>query len=222
MAWPADALQAGTIVAPNLRGLKPWLSDTFKNRASGMPVDASRGYRNGLYFLHAAGGEQVAAPLPMDRATPPNPKGSAFACEVVGKVDGPAGRWGLTLIDDGTPRFSISIAVAGTLSFHKGGTGELRVLDPGKHPAIHKGAKSRGQANRLLLLIHERYVELYVNNQAVCHPFLLVKPIAVPQFALLCAAPRKRGATAELESVVVVPVPSLPSLESRGAKPTGK
>jgi serine/threonine protein kinase len=223
LEWPAEALQAGTILAPDLRSVKPWLIDNFKNPSSGLPSDSSRGYRNGLYFLHARPRDQVTATLPMGRAMPPNPKGP-FACEAIGRVTGLGGRWGLTVLDDGKPRFSVAIHVSGAVTFHKGATAEHRVLDPGKHPAINpKGAKGKGLPNRLLVVVHGRYTEVYVNNRAVCNPIRRVNSIAVPQVALFCAGGlRKAPATAEFESVAVAPADSLPSLESRGARPRSK
>jgi hypothetical protein len=220
LVWPAAELQAGKILAPDLSKTPPWLTDNFRNLASGLPKDASRGYLNGHYFLKVSGVDQVTAEIPMGRANPPNPRG-AFACEVVGKVTGVGGRWGLEISDEGKPGVAVTIAAVGIVSLRTLSS-KTRQLDPGTHPAIKKGVPGKGLRNRLLLVVRGRYLEVYVNNRAVPDPILLKKEIATPQIALLCRAQRARGAIAEFDSIIVKPAGSLPPLEKRGAKPREK
>jgi hypothetical protein len=157
----------------------------------------------------------------MDRANPPNPKG-AFVCEAVGQVTGPGAAWGLHVSDGEQPRFLVFLSVSGTLSMAPGAGRGSRVLDPGSHPAINKGANRKGLTNRLMLVVCGRYLEIYVNNKAVCNPVRMMNEIVTPRVALLVVGTRQRGGTAEFESVLVAPAGVLPSLEERVAAVKGK
>jgi hypothetical protein len=203
--------------------VKPWFTANFKDPRTGMPVGDSRGYRNGVYFIQAGGNTRVVARVPLERGNPPRPSGP-FACEVVGRVNGPFARWGLVISQDGKEQFSVRLAVAGVLNFRLGANGPPRQLEPepGKHPAIHKGAKGKGLPNRLLIVVQGRYLEIYVNGVTVCDPVLLDAEVTRPEVALMCGSPRPKGALAEFEGVVVGPADILPPLEKRGARPKGK
>jgi predicted Ser/Thr protein kinase len=220
LLWPAEDLRAGRIDAPDLSRVPAWFTDNFKDRTSGMPVDGARGYWESGYFIHGAGNRELAtAPLPLGRANPPNPRGD-FACEVVGKVSGPNSRWGLFISEAGKPRFFVTLSAQGAV-YMRPGTSAPRQL-ASTHPAIKKGAKGKGVRNTLLIVVRGRYLEVYVNGKAVCHPVVLDEATATAQISLLCAGGRTRGADAEFESIVVKPAGSLAPAEQRGAMRKGQ
>ncbi|HEV3263152.1 MAG TPA: serine/threonine-protein kinase [Gemmataceae bacterium] len=221
-AWPAEALRQGKIPAPDLRRVRPWFSDKFANSKSGFPVDADEGYQDRAYVVRVAGGRSEAR-IPLDRAKPPNPAG-AFACEVVGRAQGRAARWGLAIADrsDTAVQVTITLANPGVLWMRRAGRNGVQVKqlepEPGQHPAIKKGART---VNTLLVIVRGRVLEVYVNGAAVCDPILLDWDMRTPQLWLVGGRAAKVG-IATFERVTVWPAKDILPVEKRGAVMKGQ
>ncbi|RLS58667.1 MAG: hypothetical protein DWH91_01980 [Planctomycetota bacterium] len=104
-----------------------------------------------------------------------------FACEVVGRVQqGTSGGWGLVLFrslgGNSTKEIGFQVIVDGNL-------GEVRVEPIGAHadpwhapqigPIIHPAVRPISEYNRLLVVIRDQSLAIYMNGAAICEPIRL-------------------------------------------------
>jgi WD40 repeat protein/tRNA A-37 threonylcarbamoyl transferase component Bud32 len=221
VVWPEAALRRGTVPAPELGKFKPVYSDDFSNPRGDLyrvKDDINdMGCEGGTYHLATVHPYDAYVAFALGRFT-------NFACQVVGRVTGPAGgRWGL-YISDRRHGHGITVSLSGA--------GELQVepnpwesekfrgpdLGPLKHPAIKDGEAF----NTLLVVVRGRLVEVYVNGAAVCDPITLdrdicpayLNPVVLPDAAAVRA---KQWTRAEFKRFTLWPAEVIPPPEARGA-----
>jgi formylglycine-generating enzyme required for sulfatase activity/tetratricopeptide (TPR) repeat protein len=210
-AWPADALRAGHITAPDLSKAKVLYKDKFDDPKSGWHQGKQEnayeaGYANGKYF--------VAVPPGGDRYnwtdSGPFPD---FAVEAVGRVTkSTAGQWLLGIMNIGQR----------TIHFRLNGEGELEIEAADWFPAKwrplgrfrHNAIKPGEAFNKLLLVVRGQRIEVYVNDVAVCDP--IISDVKLPaQFLLGAYSQKNQAVRAEFERITVWSAEGLPTPEER-------
>jgi hypothetical protein len=227
-AWPAAKLRAGQIPAPDLRGVKPLLHDTFKDSSSGFalyqtgPKGGQWGYESGQYRIQLphAGVALVRAPVDLESIGKPT---GGIACQAVGRSAGRLARWGIVFGPgdrQATWRVWILLGNDGQLHILRGANPVVAREASMSHPAIRRGTNV---LNTLLAVLRGRHVEVYVNGVAVCDPILLDEEKPSPRVILACqGVARKATAVAEFHEFTVWPASSISPLEKRGAIPKPK
>jgi hypothetical protein len=218
LAWPAEALREGKILAPDLARVKPLLRYNFRDTGTGWPVGLAprvpveRGYAHGTYFLKATKGVSFFQGR--------GDHFSGFACELVGRVKGPGpASWGLHLTNGARDqhRRAIILRLSPDGMHVQPGRGEsaeenMPAAEAIKHPAI----RPPDEANRLPAVLRGRQLEVYVNGKAVCDPVFVPAELSPAYVALFCQF-GARGGQADFERLTVWPADGLPTPESRGA-----
>ncbi len=218
--WPANELRAGLVPAPDLSRVEPLFQDTFADAKSGFPVgeyrDGFHGYLGGRYVIVCPHRTFQLWRVPLVRARAGVP-GNGLACEIVGKVCGWQGLWGVALASPGQEdRVTVQLGKDGTVrvTHRVGGKAEVVAVPPREHPAIRHGADA---ANTLLVILRGRQLEVYVNSVAVCDPVPLERALASPQAYLACGSPLDdAGVVAEFSRVTAWSVADLPPPVARG------
>jgi hypothetical protein len=216
LAWPSDLLRAGKIHNPPLKGVKPTFDDEFKNPRSGFPrgkaPKGDHGYTGGKYVVRLKGGPaHVAWNSPASHLT-------NVACRVNARVTGdPAGSWGLFLNNYQQKRgIVVAIDGEGKLWVKPSPWEAEKQRGPQVGPVTHPAVKGGDAINRLLVVVHNRVVEIYVNGVAVCDPVVVDRDFT-PAVLALGAFSREKEVRAEFERVTVWPADGLPMPEARGA-----
>ncbi len=215
-AWPADALRQGRISAPDLSKAKRLHHDEFDDPKTGYPQGKlanpirEYGYANGKYFIRFKGprsyrGEKFDTPL-TDL--------SDFACEVTGRIDPAAKKWGMHVLNT-EKKVGISLCVQndGSLEVWPGWD-EYRGPETKVFP--HKTIKKGEEFNKLLVIVRGRRVEVYINDVAVCDP--IVMPAHFTPARLQLSLHSGKDSLVEFERITVWSAEDLPTPEERLAK----
>jgi hypothetical protein len=219
LAWPADKLRAGQILAPVLRGEKQTLQATLRSTKDlkllkqKFPDGGDFGFARGHYFIHLPAG------MGSRYATTNRWAQEGFAYELVGQVVKPeSAGWGVALWHQDNKQGAIEVIL------FRDGTVQVRStsqtltgfgctqVGPVAHPAI----KSGPAANTLLILFKSPYLEVYVNGVAVIDPVFVDRDFK-PGDMNLGAFPKKDGAEVEFFRVAATSADSLTSPRARGA-----
>jgi hypothetical protein len=206
--WPAQALLAGQIAAPDLSHLQPQIVDDFHKSGSFPQVKNSCGYANGKFMVYK--------PSLWDYQNKNQVPLKDFACQAVGRLTQQgAGEWCLALVDEDGSGLLIAI-----------GTGHgYRIAPSPKNPSVnqslqkpwtkHPALNFAIEANSLLIISQGRTVEVYANGTAICSPLVLDQPFKNPTIKIGANA---LAAPAEFHEFRLWPqLSDLPSLEKRGA-----
>jgi hypothetical protein len=138
-----------------------------------------------------------------------------FACEVLGMVTGSHARWGLSINEQLTPfagnRILAGVANSGALYVSINGVES----EPFAIPILKKGANA---FNTLLVVVHNRVVEVYVNGVAVCDPVALPLSSSTPHLFLSNFSDARPGSLARFQRVTIWSAEGITPVEQRGAK----
>jgi hypothetical protein len=218
LAWPADDLARGKILAPDLSKIKPLTVYDFSDPKGpwGLRPSAgalSHGYANGGYFMKCPQGGSYFEGRGDRHAN--------FAAEVVGRFKGPTPTvWGLSLAG-GTDEHPVLLTV-------RMGRKVLHVFEPrteadAEEPPPDRMAnqitlKPLDDHNRLLVILRGRQLEVYLNGVAPCDPVLAPAGLS-PALVRLSVRFFQRGGEVEFERLTIWPADGLPTPEARGAVP---
>jgi hypothetical protein len=219
-AWPADALRDGRVPAPDLRAIKPRFNDDFSDPKSGWPDGKSPpdaggwsleyGYEKGKYRFvmpTAPGGGGAQAPWG---------KHSNFALEVTGRVANPeAQSWNFALQTEDRKRdVAVFVRSDGKLDveFRGEGWSNSRLFGPFKHVAL----KKPDEFNRVLVVMRDKRMELYINGVAACDPIALEHSVSPALMSIGLSG--DKGARVEYERVRIWSADEIPTPEERVKK----
>ena len=151
---------------------RPFYIDDFKNPKSGWARGDRWNYSSGFYFV-----------TPRDRGKvnrSPTGLRTDSALEVVGRVktldSSSRGSWAVVVnreIGSALRGFMVKINGKGELFLRPNPwdeSGDFVDLDPTIGPIVDPAIKPANQANRLVLLVRKRSVEIFVNSVRVCGP----------------------------------------------------
>jgi hypothetical protein len=228
LRWKSQAaLSANRIMAPPLPRSELVFLDEFRDPKSGFDHDLVKGYGylpDGTYIIQPLkGAASQNIQVPLDRANPANPEGP-FAVEVSGQLTSPSGWWAIQLGDAEKPHAAgVILSTGGNVDLSGEATRQAKGWkhigpDPTKNRVVNQG--QIGAANKLLLVVIGRQLEVYVNQVAVCDPILLPREIVKPKVLLRCVPREKLGNTfVKFEYVAVYSAASLKPVTERGAVP---
>ncbi len=143
-----------------------------------------------------------------------------FACRVTGRSTGPAsGGWGLAIRHESKQQsVRVRLHSNGVLFVNVGDERtrtDRRPLARVKHPRIH----GHNETNELLVVVHGRTLEVYVNGVAMVDPIVLDYPVSPGTLRLYVQpAPDTPTTQAEFERLQVWPAENVQPLEVRAAK----
>jgi hypothetical protein len=217
LAWPAAALQAGKIRAPDLSHASVLFEADFANPRSGFPSGtgplAVHGYAGGKYFINrtARGPGFVSYGCPGGRFPD-------FACEVVGRALPPSSRgWGVIAWNrEEEQGIRVNIESDGRLEMGPSSIKGDKGLAPRVGPMSHPVLRPAPQPNTLLLIVRGRQVEVYVNGVAICDPQQLEVRLSPSRF-FLAGFSQRQGVHVEFDAFKVWSIEGLPSAIARGA-----
>ncbi len=215
--WMPVDLREGQVRAPRLdRGVKPPVSDNFRDpkkrllRPHLKGATYELGYEADRYVI------RVNSDRERDCARCPCPGEYAdVACEVVGRALGqsPEGGWGLYLWgpDRAGPAgrmLEVRLDRAGRVWVRKGLGASPDFKAPAAGPFTHPRIEPGDKFNRLLVILRNRALELYVNGYAVANPIPLpeeIRPVSIS----LAAISRRVPSRAEFEWLAIYPAERL-------------
>ncbi len=145
--------------------------DDFSEPESGWPRDQRTfGYSGGVYFIEGTGPHCLAWGCPGGARTD-------WSCEVDGRVfGGDQSSWGVVLKKDQAPIQCVQVRInrKGELFIEPGlfGNGK-NPKEPRVRTIVHPAIKDGNAYNTLLVGVHARSLEVYVNSVPVCAPVAL-------------------------------------------------
>jgi WD40 repeat protein/tRNA A-37 threonylcarbamoyl transferase component Bud32 len=215
--WPAESLARGEVLAPDLTKAPRVLHDEFSNPNSGFVIGkrdgVSCGYANGRYFIEHENARTFTS------WTVPGNVPRAFACEVSGRVTkNPAQRWTLLLINrtDQTTSLQVTLTGQGTVSVVPTGYEIEPYRGPALGPVSVPWMKGGDAFNTLLVVLHGRVLEVYVNGKAPFDPIVLDRDVTPTLLTLGCDAPLGPERV-EFQHVSIWNAEALPTPAERGA-----
>jgi hypothetical protein len=216
LAWPAEALRDGKVLAPALAAAKPLFKADFKDGPNGFPQREGKderedhGYANGRYFVEVRSGQYYW--------DCPGPSRSNFACQVIGRVADGKGGWTLDIRNPENHDRGVQITVFadGNIQVAPSAFEPHPFRGPFVGPTAHPAVKRGTAFNALLVVLRDRLLEVYVNGVAVCDPVEADRSITPAVLALGCRSERETR-RAEFQQVTVWSAESLPRPEARGA-----
>jgi serine/threonine protein kinase len=217
LAWPLQTLRAGRILAPDLRKAKLLLEDDFhnanKNGLLRQSFPASQfGYDKGRYFIRLMEGNDFGS------ANVRGGRHNDFAYLAMGRTVEPAtAGWGFNIFSREQKRgIAVRLNADATLEVTPSPGESEKFRGPQLGPLRHAALKSGADFNALLVIVHGRLVEIYVNGVAVCDPVIVDRDFT-PATAGLAAFGRGHGARVEFKSVTGWLAEGLPLPQARGA-----
>jgi hypothetical protein len=215
-AAPAKSPRREEKRAPDFHNVEPSVRYDFSNPRSGWAegtnrLGIERGYANGKYFLKSDKRFNYFQGHVGNRF-------ANFACEAVGRFASPgATAWGLTLShparEDGRLGVWVTIGRNG-LQIHPNGL-EAEQADTHAEEIASPAIKPVEEFNRLLVVLRERRLEVYVNGVSVGDPVPVSADLS-PAAVALCARFGPRGGKVEFERLTVWPADRLPAPLPRG------
>lgn len=182
---PGDALREGKILAPDLSKAK---------------------------VLYSGGKVQFNDTKDSGQSVQGTGVYSSFACEVVGRLVGPAEGWGIAFrrSDGGDQDLQVE--------FER--IGGLRIVGKLDRPIIqdlvqHSALRPAREFNTVLVIVRGKQAEIYVNSVAICDPVILKEEITPAAPANLTWLVRPRGGSIEIDRITVYSAESLPTPEGR-------
>jgi hypothetical protein len=129
----------------------------------------------------------------------------------------PAGSWGVFLNNYQQKRgIVVAIDGGGRLWVKPSPTEAEKHRGPQVGPITHAAIKGGDAVNRLIVIMHDRVLEIYVNGVAVCDPVVVDRDFT-PAVLALGALSHAKEVRAEFDRVTVWPANGLPTPEARGA-----
>jgi hypothetical protein len=175
-------------------------------------IGVERGYARGRYFLKAT--------RRVNFLESHGGRFTNFACEAVGRVRSPGPTaWGLALAhgarEDGRVAVWVTVGRGGVQI----SPNDLEAEEADTHAEViaSPALKPAEELNRLLLVLRDRRLEVYVNGVSVGDPVPVAADLT-PAAVCLCARFGPRGGEVEFERLTVWPADGQPKPAAGGGK----
>jgi serine/threonine protein kinase len=194
---------------PDFSSITPLLDNLFKDASSRVGIEGSsdsfdRLFENNrhvlIYKKDTPYGMATFPVIDLDRD---------FACETIARAKGrDSDGWGLYVIDAEQQGVGLKLSRDGRLEIRGSYKNVSNFPGTSVAPIIHPAIKRGDEDNKLLVMLRNGKLSVYVNSVAVCNPIELDASFK-PTRLLLAARPASKGARAEFQRVTVWPVDKL-------------